>query len=189
MRGDIFATRSSTSQPPVSFLPCSALNHAASRGPTPPCYGKACGQLGEGRAESSRLPARVGFRPGRSFSCPRPLPRDQRSSQLCRRRLHRASIPNFADYLTWRFGVGPRERADLHACPGRPGPLGRPRPACETLGGDACSPTPVPHLTLWTPRARESATRASHSPLVKDSIFASPRVLTSPAPQASYSES
>lgn len=32
----------------------------------------------------------------------------------------------------------------------------------------------MPHLTLSTLRAQESATRASHSPLVKGSIFASP---------------
>lgn len=85
--------------------------------------------------------------------------------------------------------LAPGRELTFTPAPSRLWPLCSPRPAWETLGGDARSPTPVPHLTLWTLKARESATRASHSPLVKGSIFALPRILTSPAPQASYSES
>lgn len=75
MRGGIFATRSSASQPLVSFLPCGALNHAASPAAPPRLVTERhANSSGEGQADSSPLPARVGFRPGRSLSQPWLLP-------------------------------------------------------------------------------------------------------------------
>lgn len=160
------------------------------RGPTPPYYGKEWEQLAEGQADSSRLPSRVGFLPGAASPGSGRLSGDKRGCQLCRRPLLRTNIPNFATASPGGSVLAPGSRLTFTPALSRPWPLCRPQLSWETPGaGTPGSPIPVPQLTLWTLKAQESESQASHSPLVKGSIFAPPWVLTSQAPQASYYES